>query len=888
MALAIYFIFFVSGISALVYQLIWVREFGQIFGNTVQSAALVSGTFVFGLGLGSYLAGRLIDRINSAKPRAALLYYACAEVGIACWAFLLSLVIPNIEGLSSFISHYRIGENGWFELTGASYLWRYLIATVLVGPVTIVMGATLTFLVRFLLSRSIARAGWRIGLLYGMNTLGAAVGCLFVDLWAIPQLGITKTNTIAVILNLVCGILAFGLARMSSSEALAGPPSPHATIRDDSPSMLPLGLAIAISGFAAMGMEIAWFRFLSGTYMATRVTFSILLAVLLAGMWLGSTVAGYISKRFREMELLYVCGQFLFAFSVLAGLFFSIHTRRFYFVAELMRSGSAAILVRLLDYLNVAAAALKTVFLPAVFMGLAYPSVNAVLQTRIDKVGTRAGAVYLWNCTGAIAGSLIAGFVFLPHLGIQLSVTLLVFGAAMATVPILLGSRQVLRNWIFRGSLIAFSAVSAFWLSEPPSYLLRRAMSFDLFSLPHASVLKVSEGVNEIAEVTEEPEPTGGEGRIRRLFTNGYSMSSTQYLSLRYQRAFAHLPLLQMDSPSSVMVICFGVGNTLYAASLHPSVRHIETVDLSRNVLSLSSYFSQWNGDILKDPRVRVVVNDGRQHLRMTPERSFDLISLEPPPLSHAGTAALYTEEFYRLVYRALKSGGYATQWLPFHQVAEDNSRRLIKAFLDVFPNAVLLNGAYREFILMGQKEGSNQIDWMSAQRRLRSRKLVMESLSQVNLAEPAEWLGTFVGSSRRLVAALSNVKAMTDDEPVIEYYSLEGFTNLPSELFDTGDLADWCPTCFHDGQLASGLSSLGQYLAVMQDLYHSQEFTAIYPSSMAQKPIFAIPLTRGPSGSESNRFLRLPTEAEAKELLIKFPYVNRMFGPVFEPKFVN
>jgi spermidine synthase len=238
-----------------------------------------------------------------------------------------------------------------------------------------------------------------------------------------------------------------------------------------------MGAAIAISGFAAMGMEIAWFRFLPGIYMATRFTFSILLAVLLVGMCLGSTVGGYISKRFRDMELVYICGQFLFAFSVLVGLFFSIYTRRFYFAEELMRSGRPAIPVRLFDYLNVTAAALKTILLPAVFMGLAYPSVNAVVQTKIAKVGTRAGAIYLWNCTGDIAGSLITGFLFLPYLGIQLSVTLLVICAAMATVPILLSSRQAVRSWMFRVSLIAFLALSAFWLSKPPSYLLRSAMS---------------------------------------------------------------------------------------------------------------------------------------------------------------------------------------------------------------------------------------------------------------------------------------------------------------------------------------------------------------------------------------------------------------------------
>lgn len=886
MAVAIYFIFLISGVSGLVYQLIWVREFGQLFGNTVQSAALVSGTFVFGLGLGAYVAGRLIDKIHAAHSSAALLWYSCAEVGIAVAAFLLSVLIPHLESFSPLVSHYRVAADGWLELTGSSYLWRYVIATVLVGPVTILMGATLTLLIRFLLSGSVGHAGWRIGLLYGINTLGAALGCVLVDLWAVPHLGITTTNAIAVMLNLTCGVAAFGLTRVHRSAVAISRAVSPATLPDDALAILPLGLAIAISGFAAMGMEIAWFRFLSGVYMATRFTFSILLAVLLVGMFLGSTIAGSISKRFGNMAVVYVCGQLLFAVAVLGGVFVSIHTRRFYFAGQLMRLEAPAIPVSLFDYINVTAAALKTLFLPAVCMGLAYPSINAVVQKTLDKVGTRAGALYLWNCTGAIAGSLVTGFILLPHLGIQRCVTVLVMCAAVATVPALVSSWGTSRSWLVRGSVLAFGVMSVVWLTKPPSYLL--AMAYDLYSMPYENILTVSEGINEIAAVSEEPEPTTGEGKVRRLITNGFSMSSTEYVALRYQRAFAHLPLLQMEHPSSVMILCFGVGNTLYAASLHPSVRHIEIVDLSKNVLGLAPYFSQWNRDILTDPRVSVIVNDGRQHLRMTPERSFDLISLEPPPLNHAGTAALYTEEFYRLAYRALKAGGYMTQWVPFNQVREENSRRLVKAFLDVFPNAVLLNGAYRDFILMGQKEGPNQIDWLSAERRLRSRSLVMESLREVNLAEPVDWLGTFVGSAPRLTTALSNVKPMTDDEPVIEYYSQEGFTKFPRDLFETGDLADWCPTCFHGGQLAADLSVLGQYLAVMQDIYHSKAFGNIYPTSDDHRPFFAIRMTRTPPRPEVGRFLRFPTAQEFKALLTRFPYLSRAFGPLFIRKYVN
>jgi spermidine synthase len=257
----IYLVFLLSGISGLVYQVIWVREFGQMFGNTVQSASLVTAIFTLGLGLGSYFAGPFIDRKNESDPKAGLRYYAYAELLIGALALVVALVTPQLERLSPLISRYARGEHGWFELTAMSYFWRYLVAVVCVGPITVLMGATLTFLVRFVLSRSLEQAGRKIGVLYGMNTLGAAIGCALVDLWAVPAIGLMHTRTIAVALNVIAGSSALCLARTLKELALKAAAPPPAT-----PTAVPVtaenrkrwltyaGTAIAISGFCAMGM----------------------------------------------------------------------------------------------------------------------------------------------------------------------------------------------------------------------------------------------------------------------------------------------------------------------------------------------------------------------------------------------------------------------------------------------------------------------------------------------------------------------------------------------------------------------------------------------------------------------------------------------------------
>ena len=173
------------------------------------------------------------------------------------------------------------------------------------------------------------------------------------------------------------------------------------------------------------------------------------------------------------------------------------------------------------------------------------------------------------------------------------------------------------------------------------------------------------------------------------LVTNGHPMSSTELLSQRYMRAMAHIPLLTIDNPESVLVICYGVGNTAQAATLHPSVRRVEVVDLSRHVLDHSSYFKETNGDVLTDPLVAVYVNDGRHHLQMQPEASYDLITLEPPPIVHAGVAALYSKEFYERARTRLKPKGYMSQWLPAYGVRQTMIFSMTRAFVDIFPNAV-------------------------------------------------------------------------------------------------------------------------------------------------------------------------------------------------------
>ncbi len=355
----------------------------------------------------------------------------------------------------------------------------------------------------------------------------------------------------------------------------------------------------------------------------------------------------------------------------------------------------------------------------------------------------------------------------------------------------------------------------ALWVWLPSDYLLARA-------LPGLAagerLVALDEGTNEVISVVEAS-TTGA----RTLVTNGHSMSSTEPGAQRYMRALAHVPLLSIDRPRRVLVIGFGVGNTTHAAALHPSVERVDVADLSHDVLHHAAYFSDVNKGILRNPKVAVHVNDGRHHLRMQPGEQYDLITLEPPPPAYAGMAALYSREFYALARTRLKAGGYLSQWLPAYQLPAASSLAMTRAFIDVFPQAVLISGAESELVLLGARDAAVRIDPARVSAAALGRDPIGEDLRRLDLGGVREIVGTFLAASSTLESATRGVEAVTDDRPVQEYgvrSLLSRGESVPSALVDVSRVAEWCPACFVDGAPAPAADGLDTYLALLELAY--------------------------------------------------------------------
>jgi spermidine synthase len=830
----LYAFFFCSGVSGLIYQVVWVREFGNVFGATIHTASLVIAIFMLGLGCGSFVVGRWSDRRYRQDPESPLRAYALFELAIASLGIAVSVLLPHLHSFAALTSSYVKNAAGWWQLSLFSYAAQGAIALVLLGPSAMLMGGTLALLVRYRVRADVERAGgWKIAALYAVNTAGAAAGAFLTDFALVPAAGLRATQMIAVVLNLVAMGGALGLARASADPISR--PALRARKKSSPPRTQPVGdagpkrnlshatwtsVALMLSGFAAMGMEILWLRHFNLLLGGFRAVFSLVLTIVLAGIGAGALVAGAVTRGSARPERTLMLVQALLVAAVFIGLASnsaaSLEAHRL--AIETMMTGMTPLARRLVELWYNVRPILIEIGPAALLMGAAFPLGNAVVQHAEESVGRRTGVLYLANTFGAVCGSLLTGYVLLPVLGMQGSITALMLTAGLAILSLAIGAPGIAAApaAVVAPALIAAAALTG-WLRLPSDFVLQRSLA----RLANGErLVAIQEGVTEVVAVTEIP------GRGRSLMTNGHAMSSTAPLDQRYMRALAHIPLLSMSRPSHVLVIGFGVGNTTEAATRHPSITRVDVVDLSSTILGHAADFSGANHDVLRDRRVAVFVNDGRQHLQMQAEGTYDLITLEPPPVAHAGVGALYSREFYELARTRLKPGGYISQWLPAYQVPVPISLAMTRAFLDVFPRAVLLSGTQAELLLLGTTGDRIEVDPSRLALALANAPDAAADLRRIDLGTVAEIVGTFVGSAETLARATRASALATDDRPLQEYsvQSVLGANRagVPADLVDLPAVNTWCPRCFDGEQPAPAAVGLDTYLALLDEAYHA------------------------------------------------------------------
>ena len=729
-------LFFVSGFAALVYQVLWVRELGLLFGSTAQAAALAIAIFFAGIASGGWFWGRRARRFRS-----GLAAFGWLEIAVAATAFGHFVLLDAYQALYPAIFPLIS------DMTGADTVFKILVATIILLPVSFLMGGTLPVLGHYLIRHpeDLGRLG---SFLYAINTGGAATGALAAGFMLPIWLGFNGTYALAIGLDLLVGLTAIGLARTRFETAATEVVPKHAANGEDSAadrSSL-IWLLAFVSGFAALGVEVVWTRLFSQVLQNSVYTYALVLVVFLLALTLGASLANRLS-RIRSM----LAERILLALLGLAGTLVAASPWLF----EISTGGLGYVGVGedWWHYLtSVATVALIVMLVPGIMLGTVLPYLLRLLESRSASTGSTIGNLVAVNTLGAIGGALVAGFVLLPLAGAAGSLLILaaVYFAAMALL-LLIGSGRHERFGAVLPAALAMALVVV-----PTEW----ATTVYLNPAHDERLIAYEEGSHATAAVIER------DSHLLIRVNNHYTLGGTG--ALESERNQALIPMMLHPDPSEVFFLGMGTGITAGASLLFPVERVVVCEILPEVVRLARAHFGPWTEGLFEDERVEIHAEDGRNCLSRSPD-TFDLIISDLFTPWKAGTGNLYTLEHYRNAATRLNEGGLFVQWIPTYQVSEKEFGIIARTMDEAFEQVVLWRGdlfpAQSIVALVGQNRAeplNPQVPIEHGRALAGNPDLPDDLLSAVNLRFYA---GNITASGMFDDRAIN-----TDNRPLIEY----------------------------------------------------------------------------------------------------------------------
>lgn len=650
-------LFFLSGAAALGYEVLWMRRFAVLLGATAPAAAAALTAFFVGLGVGSYLFGRVAPRV--ARPLRA---FAALEVVTAASAFTIEPILHVIQ--PAYAAMYdAAGANGALQLTV-----RFGVAIVSVLIPSICMGGTLPLLAQLVAARA-QRLGVRAGGLYAVNTLGAACGALAVPAILLPSVGAGGALAVLASANVLVAACALAFVRTSEPQTEEPVASRRALARQKAPPHRGAALALAfLSGGITLALEALATRAFSLVHENSVYSFATVLAVFLGGLAGGAALARAALQRGVAPRALVARGW------AAAGVWMVLLPALFVRTTGLEYLAGRGLLSHEAQLLALAVAGL---LVPAILLGLALPALMQEAGAIARQGGPAVGAIVAANTAGSIAGPSLALFVFAPWLGLWTAVSVLgLVSIVCAAAASLTGSRTARRT-----PAVAAAIAAGVWLLVPPGSLPAMKLS------DADRLLDLREGAFGSVAVVEH------DGHRRIKLNNFYVLGGSA--SAGDERLQGHIPLLLHPHPDRVAYLGLGTGISLSAVRFHP-VRDVLALELVPEVTAVArDWFADANLGVLADPRVRVRAEDARSFAGATRER-FDVVVGDLVVPWRRGESSLYTRDSFEAVRRVLAAGGLYCQWIPLYQVSEADFDSIAASFLDVFPRATLWRGDFR------------------------------------------------------------------------------------------------------------------------------------------------------------------------------------------------
>jgi len=746
---SVFIVFFVSGFTGLVYEVVWLRLFGLIFGNTTIAISTVLSAYMLGLALGSKILGSIADRITN-----HLKVYAFLELGIGAFAGLIFLLQP-LAG--------QIFSNIYFPLRDSVFIFRmiqFIIAFVLMLPATFLMGGTFPVLTHIIVKDKL-NIGSGIGKLYGVNTLGAVAGSFLTGFFLIRFFGVTQTILFAAVLNFIISAAAFVFNRFADDNGTLRHNETSSPVTKDTEKKIKIViLVMMVSGFASLSYEVLWARILVFVLTNSVFAFSVMLTTFLFGIGLGGFLGGKWADRTKNQIYFlgivecaigisgFIAGVVLVNLGWIHDAVFSIGPKTTWWSWNSIRFLEAFLVM----------------FLPTFFMGVSFPIAGRIAVPQLKQIGSGLGRLYFYNTLGGMAGSLVTGLILISIIGTPSALILTV------TINIVLGLYlfRLEHKVIYRRPLYIFSFSAILFL-----FLITvKILPFRLFDSAYSHVEKGAklidyrEGLEGTVTVHETLPPFE---KARRIDVDGLNVAGSSFMLRTLQILQGQLPFLVKPDAQRVVQIGFGTGQTSHSVMLH-NIKKFTLAEISRGVLELSNiYFRDLNHGVINNPNFNYRILDGRNYIKYTRNR-FDIIMNDANYAVATSSANLFTKEHFENCRDKLAPGGILSTWMTVDLAPED-FRIVLKTFQSVFPYCTLWmapNCVNKQVVLIGSVEPLH-VDFQKA-RKMFNEPAVKKDLASVNINSVYDLLSCLILDSKGIRVLSKNAKVNSDNHPILEF----------------------------------------------------------------------------------------------------------------------
>ncbi len=745
-----------SGAAALIYEVVWFQMLQLSLGSSAVSMGVLLGVFMGGMGLGSWLFPKKVD-----KRHHPLKVYAYLELGIGACGLLVLLIVPLLGGV-----YTAIAGTGQF-----SVFLRGLVAALVLLPPTLMMGATLPAIARYV-ETTPKGVSW-MGFFYGGNIAGAVIGTLLAGFYLLRVHDMMIATFVAVLFNIAVGGLALLLAKSASYE----PAGVHVKDPVIEPGARVVYIAIALSGLTALASQVIWARVLSLLIGATVYTFSLILAVFLVGLGIGSSLGSAMASSLKHPRVALGWVQMLLCVALAYAAYMTTASMPFW---PINPSISSDIFFNFqLDIMRAA-----FVVLPgAILWGMSFPLALASVAEKGQDPARLVGGVYAANTAGAIVGALLASLLAIAMIGSQ-NAQMVLIGLSAISGLILLASHADEtgkgKSQLATMTLLVLVTAGAGLLARsvpPMPGLLVAYGRYAATWVGQNEIIYTGEGMTASVAVSRTP------NGVLNYHNAGKVQASSEPQDMRLQRMLGHMTTLIPDNPKTVVVIGCGAGVTAGAVSIDPVLTQVTIAEIEPLVPRVvSTYFSEHNFDVIRNPKVRVHLDDAR-HFLLTTKEKFDAITSDPLDPWVKGAATLYSREFFDVVKSRLNPGGVVTLFVQLYESSDAAVKSEIATFLEAFPQGVVfantINGQGYDLVLVGQLD-PKPIDVDRVQARLSdpANAAIARSLSEIGIYSAVDLFGTYGGRRDDMGGWLAGAQINTDRNLRLQYLAGLGLNN--------------------------------------------------------------------------------------------------------------